>query len=215
MLKRIAYILLIISYFIVGFILIYVNRLSDNDNTNKLIAGFGIIILVSMWLIALFLLSKDDVGQKEDKLTTILKVIAHLPLYLILFPICIVPALIQIISDSFKNKVKPLLKNGFKLTEEKVEKKKIYYLSKENIVLKIREFDLYEISESFGKDFIPIEQSTFFSLDERGDFKEYLFQYYGSDYRDMDLYDPTRKLVTILTQNKNIAIKPQKTAENP
>jgi hypothetical protein len=215
MLKRIAYILLIISYFIVGFILIYVNRLSDNDNTNKLIAGFGIIILVSMWLIAFFLLSKDDVGQKEDKLTTILKVIAHLPLYLILFPICIVPALIQIISDSFKNKVKPLLKNGFKLTEEKVEKKKIYYLSKENIVLRIREFDLYEISESFGKDFIPIEQSTFFSLDERGDFKEYLFQYYGCDYRDKDFYDPTRKLVSILMQNKNIGIKPQKTAENP
>lgn len=215
MLKRIAYILLIISYFIVGFILIYVNRLSDNDNTNKLIAGFGIIILVSMWLIAFFLLSKDDVGQKEDKLTTILKVIAHLPLYLILFPICIIPALIQIISDSFKNKVKPLLKNGFKLTEEKVEKKKIYYLSKENIVLKIREFDLYEISEDFGKGFILIEQSTFFSLDESGDFKECLFQYYSCDYRDKDFYDPTRKLVSILMQNKNIGIKPQKTAENP
>jgi cytochrome b561 len=162
MLKRIAYILLIISYFIVGFILIYVNRLSDNDNTNKLITGFGIIILVSMWLKAFFLLSKDDVGHKEDKLTTILKVIVHLPLYLILFPICIVPALIQIIPDSFKNKVKPLLKNGFKLTEEKVEKKKIYYLSKENIVLKIREFDLYEISEDFGKISVFLINSDYF-----------------------------------------------------
>ncbi len=205
--KSIAYLLLILSYLIVGFILIYVNSINSNYNNNQLMVGFGIIIVVLIWLFAAFLLSKEADTNVDGKIIAILKHIARLPLYIILIPILIVPAIIQIIIDNFRYKVRPLSKSGFKIRKIKVDKQNVYLLSKENIVIKIKEFDLYEISEDFGNTFVNIEDAKILSMEERGEFKECLFQYYGSDYRDKDLYDPTRKLVSILMQREEIRQK--------
>ena len=169
--KRLAYALLVLSYFLAVLTLIYANSEYVQYKQRQLVAGISVIVLVLMWLFSAFVLSKQTVEGKEDRLTAILKFIAHIPIYIILFPILIIPAIIQLILDSFRNKVKPLLKNGFNLKSEKVENKKIYYLSKGNITLKIREFDLYEISEDSGATFALIEESKLFSSEERGAFR--------------------------------------------
>lgn len=199
-LKRLAYILLILSYFIVGFILIDICIF--HHEYEKTLLFILIFTLIAIWFTSIYLFEKTEKYQdKKDKFTTILKIIALLPFYFLFIPIAIIPVVIDCISNSFKNKVKPLVKNGFTLRKEVCNKEVTYFLLKDNIVLKIKEFDLYQISEDTGNTFLDIANSKSLSSEQKEEFSRYLYSFYGCDYRDKDLYDPTRKLVSLLIQN--------------
>jgi len=96
-----------------------------------------------------------------------------------------------------KCKCKVLLSKGFALKKETIEKK-TYYLVKNEIAIKIKEYSIYDISTNGGNNFIPIKDSTFISYDDRIEIEHILYQYASCDYRDRDIYEPTVKIIEIL-----------------
>lgn len=98
------------------------------------------------------------------------------------------------------NKCKILLEKGFKLSKEKNNKKCTYKLVKDNFIIKISEFDLYQISIDNGATFDDIEKSLFISYEDRMETKNIIYNYKSCDYRDKDIYEPTTKIVCILSK---------------
>lgn len=87
---------------------------------------------------------------------------------------------------------------GFVLTKEKKHKMPIYLLTKEDIVIKICEFDVYEISMDYGVTFTPINESTFVSYNDKTEIEDIINKYNSCDIRDRDIYDPTTKIIAII-----------------
>ncbi len=77
-------------------------------------------------------------------------------------------------------------------------------MSKENIIIKISEFDTYEISANGGNTFERVESSTVFSADQREEFRRNFSKFNGCDYRDKELYDPTVKLVEMIQNTRQL-----------
>lgn len=196
MLKKLGYVLLIFSYISVAFILVYANLI--NPQCNEKVFLILTILVVMIWLFVPILFSKASNTETYSQFTLILKFIATLPLYLLFLPFAFIGSIVDIVTNSFRIKVRALLKNGFACKTEKTQKRKTYFLSRENIVIKISEFDVYEVSEDAGITFECIENSKSFSAKQREAFKENLTKYHTCDYRDRALYDPTRILVEMV-----------------
>lgn len=112
----------------------------------------------------------------------------------------LIMSVIDVINNRIKNKCKALSKKGFVLTKEKHSKQTVYLLSKENFIIKIREFDIYEISLDYGVTYSKISKSPFISYEDKIEVENILHNYYSCDYRDKDIYDPTRQIIQILSK---------------
>lgn len=201
--KKISYVLLIISYFLLGFILIYFNLVNPSYEGNLgLILS---IIVITIWLVAGFIiLTNKNPIIKKDKIEDCLRLIALAPaIVIVIIPIAIF-TLVNLIIDSIRNrmsnKCKILLEKGFELSKEKNNKKCTYKLVKDNFIIKISEFDLYQISIDNGATFDDIEKSLFISYEDRMETKNIIYNYKSCDYRDKDIYEPTTKIVCILSK---------------
>ena len=165
------------------------------------------IIVVVIWLVAGFIiLTNKNPVIKKDKIEKYLRLIALAPVIVIgIIPLAIF-TLVNLIIDSFRNrmsnKCKILLEKGFKLNKEKI-KKSTYKLVKDNFIVKISEFDLYQISVDKGITFDDIEKSLFISYEDRIEVENIIYKYKSCDYRDKDIYEPTTKIIHILDKYFN------------
>ena len=147
-----------------------------------------------------------EIGKKENenKIDKCLKFLCFLPLYIILLPFALV-ALIFILIDSIKNsfarQTKPLRKKGFSLSKNKQNKAVVYSLKKEACVIKIIPNNLYQISFNDGETFEEISTTKLGTIEEREKLKDIIEKYNGCDYRDKDMYDPTRCYISFLIKN--------------
>ncbi len=99
--------------------------------------------------------------------------------------------------------VKFLLEKGFELKKEKNDKKYSYTLTKDNFIIKISEFDLYQISTDNRATFDDIEKSLFITYEDKIEVENIIYKYKSCDYRDKDIYEPTTKIIRILDKYFN------------
>ena len=203
--KKACYSLIILSYLLLGFILIYFNKINPDYEGNL---GFILsIIVMAIWLITLTLLAADKnkhIVNGKDKVEEWLCAIALAPIIAVLIipPILfgIVVEIVGAVRNTMKNKCKILLKKNFVLTKEKVNKKSVYLLTRENLIIRICEFDNYEISLDYGATYTQITKSHFISYDDRIEIENIIYKYSSCDYRDRDIYEPTSKIIEILVK---------------
>lgn len=201
--KKVCFSLIILSYFLIGFILIYFNKINPDHEGNL---GLALsIVVIAIWLISLILLTPNKnkrIVNTKDKTEEWLRVIALAPIMtIVLTPAIlfgIVAQIVGAIRNTMKNKCKILLKKNFVLTKEKHNKKIVYLLTKENFVIRICEFDCYEISLDYGATHTQITNSHFISYDDRIEIENIINKYSSCDYRDKDIYEPTSKIMKIL-----------------
>lgn len=201
--KKVSYSLIILSYFLIGFILIYFNKINpDYEGNLGLVLS---IVVIAIWLISSILLVTDknkNIFYTKDKAEEWLRVIALAPIMTIVLPPAILFGLaakiVGAIRNTMKNKCKILLKKNFVLTKEKCNKKTVYLLIKDNFVIRICEFDSYEISLDYGATYTEITKSHFISYDDRIEIENINYRYCSCDYRDKDIYEPTPKIIEIL-----------------
>jgi hypothetical protein len=131
----------------------------------------------------------------------VLSKIAFAPLAVFLIPIFLFGLLYsfyQLLVSGMKKKSKPLLEKGFILTQKKQERKNVYFLEKENIVIRICEYDTYEISTDCGGVFTPIIENKLFSYDDRMKIDSIMREYKTCDYRDRDSFEPTGEIIRLI-----------------
>ncbi len=203
--KKICYSLIVLSYFLLGFLLIYYTKINPEYEGNLgLILS---IVIVAIWLITFILMVSNKnkhISNNKDVIEDWLGAIVVTPLIIII----IIPAIlfiliisvIDVFNNRMKSKCKILLKKNFVLTKQKHNKKSVYLLTKGNFVIKIREFDIYEISLDYGVTYTNISKSPFISYDDKIEIENILYRYYSCDYRDKDMYDPTREIIQILSK---------------
>lgn len=199
MLKKLFYVLLFLSHFVVGFILIYFGKIKPEYDGP---VGFILSMIVGViWLTAPYVLGKEE--KPEDKIEKWLRRIALFPLIILFVPVVIGAiffVVYEMIADRMKNKAKPLLKKGFALRKEKIKKDVFFYLTKENVVIKIKEFDVYEISVDSGATFEELKVSNVITVEDREQIQDVIIKFEKCDYRDRDIYDSTRGIVSIINK---------------
>ena len=203
--KKVCFSLIILSYFLIGFILIYFNKINPDHEGNL---GLTLsIVVIAIWLISLILLTPNKnkrIVNTKDKTEEWLRVIALAPIMtIVLTPAILFGIVVEIVGairNTMKNKCKILLKKNFVLTKEKHNKKIVYLLTKENFVIRICEFDSYEISLDYGATHTKITNSPFISYDDRIEIENIINKYSSCDYRDRDIYEPTSKIIEILVK---------------
>lgn len=201
--KKICYLLLIISYFLLGFILIYFNLINPSyEGSLGLILS---IIVITIWLVAGFIiLTNKNSVIKKDKVEDCLRLIALAPvIVIVIIPIAIftvVNLIMESLRNRMSNKCKILLEKGFELNKEKNNKKYTYKLVKNNFIIKISEFDSYQISIDNGSTFDDVEKSLFITYEDRIEVENIIYKYKSCDYRDKDIYEPTTKIIYILAK---------------
>lgn len=203
--KKACYSSLIFSYLLVGFILFYFNKI--NPDYKGILGVILSLVVVLIWIACTVILSLNKnrcTVTKKDKVEEWLGVIAISPLVAIaIIPFCIiylVTFLIGFNQTRMKKKCKVLLSKGFALSKEKKNKKTVFFLSKENVVIKICEFDVYEISNDNGSTFDRIDESELILYDDRIEIENAMYKYRSCDYRDKDFYDPTAKIIEIVAK---------------
>ena len=102
--KKICYLLLISSYLLLGFILIYFNLINPSyEGSLGLILS---IIVITIWLVSGFImLTNKNPVIKKDKVEDCLRLIALAPvIVIVIIPIAIF-TLVNLISGSFRNRM--------------------------------------------------------------------------------------------------------------
>ena len=99
-----------------------------------------------------------------------------------------------------KNKCKSLLEKGFVLLKDKKNKETVYLLVKEDCVIKICEFDTYEISLDGGVTFNKISQSNLISSEDKKEIDYRLWMYEACEYREKEDYEPTEIILEIVSK---------------
>ena len=120
--KKVCFSLIILSYFLIGFILIYFNKINPDHEGNL---GLTLsIVVIAIWLISLILLTPNKnkrIVNTKDKTEEWLRVIALAPIMTIVLPPAIlfeiVAQIVGAIRNTMKNKCKILLKKNFVLTK--------------------------------------------------------------------------------------------------
>ena len=102
--KKISYILLIISYFLLGFILIYFNLINPlYEGSLGLILS---IIVITIWLVAGFIiLTNKNPVIKKDRIEDCLRLIALAPVIVIVIIPIVIFTLVNLIIESFINRM--------------------------------------------------------------------------------------------------------------
>ena len=130
--KKTCYSLLLLSYFLLCFILIYFNKINpDYEGNLGLILS---IVVIAIWLISSILLATDKnkhIVNSKDKAEEWLRVIALAPIMtIVLTPPILFGLAVEIVGairNTMKNKCKLLLEKNFVLTKEKSNKKLFIY----------------------------------------------------------------------------------------
>ncbi len=203
--KRLLCISMILSYIILSFILIYFNLIDPNyEGSLGLILS---IVVILLWLVSVILFgveTKKNVFYKKNTLDDVLTVIALIPLIVILvIPFLIlwlVLYIIDLIKNNIKIKCKILIEKGFALSKEKINGKQFYFLTKDNIVIRFHEFDLYEISLDNQTTFVDISELNLISHEDRMEIDNLIYKYKSCDYRDKDMYEPKDKIILIISK---------------
>ena len=203
--KKACYSSLIFSYLLLCFILIYSNLINpEYDSALILILS---TIVIAIWIVVpifLILGKKHCMTTKDNKLEDWLSALAFAPIIIVsIIPVLLflsIYSIIDLIKNRMKNKCKALLVKEFVFTKEKKNKKTFYILSKDDVIIKICEFDIYEISNDRGITYAPITESALFSYDDRIEIENIINNYKSCDYRDKDIYEPTTKIIEIISK---------------
>ncbi|MBQ7364909.1 MAG: hypothetical protein IJW46_04865 [Clostridia bacterium] len=201
--KKLAYLLWILSYCLIGFDLVYFNVI---DPVYEGVLG-GVLAACAIGClffgIALLVYSERRKGMKApDRLEKCLAVIAVFPLALLAFlPLCVFLSVYYPIL-SYRNrmrvKARVLLDKGFVLTKKGRGKKKRYYLRCGNTVLRIVRYRSYEISTDGGVHFEPLASSSFLTEEERQEVCRITARFQACDPRDAEEYEPTEPLLSLV-----------------
>ena len=81
------------------------------------------------------------------------------------------------------------------------DRKKVYYFTYDNLVLRIIPKTTYEISFNRGENFMDVVDSNVGTYQEIEHLKLIQHQYNTADYRDKDLYDSTTEFVKFIVKN--------------
>lgn len=84
---------------------------------------------------------------------------------------------------------------------ETEDRKKVYYFTYDNLVLRIIPNTTYEISFDKGENFMDVVDSNVGTYQEIEHLKFIQHQYKTADYRDKDLYDSTTEFVKFIVKN--------------
>ena len=125
---------------------------------------------------------------------------------ILFLPVILLSVTYEMIRGRMKRKCKPLIKQGFSYHKLRKNKKTIYFLRRDDLVIRICLYDDYQISVDQGVTFMPVLESAFFSLEEKKAFEDNMHQYKTCDYRDREAYDPTNKLVLMLSRHLHLAL---------
>ena len=202
--KRILCILMIISYFLLAFLLIYSNVI--NPDYEGYLEVILTIAVVTIWIVCSFLFAdvNNNSDQENKKIDDILTYFALLPFYVLLvIPLLIgflVFSIVNLIRNNMNQKCKVLISKGYILKRRKQNKRSFVILSKNNFVIKFHEFDTYVISNDNGMNFVDLRESTLLSDDDRMVIANLIYKYESCDFRDKDIYEPTTKILTIVSK---------------
>ena len=202
--KRILCILMIISYFLLAFLLIYSNVI--NPDYEGYLEVILTIAVVTIWIVCSFLFAdvNNNSDQENKKIDDILTYFALLPFYVLLvIPLLIgflVFSIVNLIRNNMNQKCKVLISKGYILKRRKQNKRSFVFLSKNNFVIKFHEFDTYVISNDNGMNFVDLRESTLLSDDDRMVIANLIYKYESCDFRDKDIYEPTTKILTIVSK---------------
>ena len=201
--RKIGYLFLILSYILVGFIIIFYNFINPNYN-DKLGIIITVVVIIIWLIVPIYLRKTKSEYNNLDKVEIVLKYISLLPILIILIPFFIVYLIISLldgISNNHKKTFKILLKKGFILKKEKTGNFITYLLTKDNFVFMFTSNYDYVISVDNGKTFINMIDSYFFTYEERCEIKDKIITLKGADYRDICMYDPTSFIVNIINNH--------------
>ena len=202
--KRILCILMIISYFLLAFLLIYSNVI--NPDYEGYLEVILTIAVVTIWIVCSFLFAdvNNNSDQENKKIDDILTYFALLPFYVLLvIPLLIgflVFSIVNLIRNNMNQKCKVLISKGYILKRRKQNKRSFVFLSKNNFVIKFHEFDTYVISNDNGMNFVDLRESTLLSDEDRMVIANLIYKYESCDFRDKDIYEPTTKILTIVSK---------------
>ena len=202
--KRILCILMIISYFLLAFLLIYSNVI--NPDYEGYLEVILTIAVVTIWIVCSFLFAdvNNNSDQENKKIDDILTYFALLPFYVLLvIPLLIgflVFSIVNLIRNNMNQKCEVLISKGYILKRRKQNKRSFVFLSKNNFVIKFHEFDTYVISNDNGMNFVDLRESTLLSDDDRMVIANLIYKYESCDFRDKDIYEPTTKILTIVSK---------------
>lgn len=202
--RRIGFILIDISYLIM---ILNIFMFCNIQESYVFIPGILLIFNVLMLLFGIYLIGIKNyniINSKEIKLDSVLKIIALIPVVVLLaIPFIIIEIIIFLFckEKSFIQKTKPLRKQGYKMKVETEDKKKVYYFTYDNLVLRIIPNTTYEISFNKGENYVDIVNSNIGTYQEIEHLKLIQHQYKTADYRDKDLYDSTTEFVKFIVKN--------------
>lgn len=202
--RRIGFILIDISYLMM---ILDIFMFCNIQESYVFIPGIFLIFIVLMILFGIYLIgirNHNIIDSKETKLDSALKIIALIPVVTLLaIPFIIIEIIIFLFckEKSFIQKTKPLRKLGYKMKVETEDRKKIYYFTYDNLVLRIIPNTTYEISFDKGKNFMDVVDSNVGTYQEIQHLKLIQHQYKTADYRDKDLYDSTTEFVKFIVKN--------------
>ena len=202
--RRIGFILINISYLIMILdIFMFCNIQESYVFIPGILLIFNVLMLL-FWIYLIGIKSYNIINSKETKLDSALKIIALIPVVVLLaIPFIIIEIIIFLFckEKSFIQKTKPLRKQGYKMKVETEEKKKVYYFTNDNLVLRIIPNTTYEISFNKGENYVDIINSNIGTYQEIEHLKLIQHQYKTADYRDKDLYDSTSEFVKFIVKN--------------
>lgn len=202
--RRIGFILIDISYLMM---VLDIFMFCNIQESYVFIPGILLIFIVLMILFGIYLIgirNYNIIDSKETKLDSALKIIALIPVVTLLaIPFIIIEIIIFLFckEKSFIQKTKPLRKLGYKMKVETEDKKKVYYFTYDNLVLRIIPNTIYEISFNKGENFMDVVDSNVGTYQEIEHLKLIKHQYKTADYRDKDLYDSTTEFVKFIVKN--------------
>ena len=202
--RRIGFILIDISYLMM---ILDIFMFCNIQESYVFIPGILLIFIVLMILFGIYLIGIRNhkiIDSKETKLDSALKIIALIPVVTLLaIPFIIIEIIIFLFckEKSFIQKTKPLRKLGYKMKVETEDRKKVYYFTYDNLVLRIIPNTTYEISFDKGENFIDVVDSNVGTYHEIEHLKLTQHQYKTADYRDKDLFDSTTEFVRFIVKN--------------
>lgn len=199
--RKLFYLLIILSYFTVAFILLYSNL---DASYNKTLALSLTIFVIIVWLSALYLFAGKKV-LPFDKTEKILFQIVISPFTIpLILLVCVFLAVCFPFSyhkHRFQSKTKWLEELGYSLTKTRVLKQRVFLLTKNNVVIRVIPKKEHQISFDNGRTFTDIIDSVIFTEEEKQKISYVKMHYMNIDYRDRVDYDIDQLVLDIIAKH--------------
>lgn len=137
------------------------------------------------------------------KVGKIFEIVSYIFISILFF----IPIVIIVLIDYVRNEIiilkqfKKLKNFGYKISKVKDNGKRVYLFSKELLVVKFLQNEIYDISFDGGKTYISIFESNIGTPQEKEHLKYLYFEYHTCDYRDRDMYDSTVEFIHFIIKN--------------